>query len=171
MKVVPQRRELSRQTGYSAAQAKHRCRWRRDGVEVFQKVVVGADASDTAAEAVRQAIEIVKLTGGELHIVSAYRPQHLSASGAADQSLATGDLAESVLADHASRARAAGVTAQVHARSGAAAESICDLAEEIGADLIVVGNKGMAGVRRVLGSVPNSVAHHAPCSVLIAQTT
>ena len=138
---------------------------------MFQKVVVGADASDTASEAVRQAIELVKLTGGELHVVSAYRPQHLSSSGSADQDLATGDVAESVLADHASRARAANVTVHTHARSGAAAEAICDLAEEIGADLIIVGNKGMAGVRRVLGSVPNTVAHRAPCSVLIAQTT
>jgi nucleotide-binding universal stress UspA family protein len=138
---------------------------------VFQKVVVGADASETAADAVRQAIELVKLTGGSLHIVSAYRPQHLSASGSDDQGLATGDLAESVLADHASRARAESIAVETYARSGAAAEAICEVAEEISADLIIVGNKGMAGVRRVLGSVPNSVAHRAPCSVLIAQTT
>jgi nucleotide-binding universal stress UspA family protein len=138
---------------------------------VFQTVVVGADQSDTATEAVRQAIELVKLTGGRLHIVSAYRPQQFSTSGGEEQALESGDLAESVLADHASRARAAGVEAQTHARSGAAAESICDVAAEIGADLIVVGNKGMVGVRRVLGSVPNSVAHRAPCSVLIADTT
>lgn len=46
-----------------------------------------------------------------------------------------------------------------------------DVAEREKADLIVVGNKGMAGVRRVLGSVPNSVAHQAPCSVMIVQTT
>jgi nucleotide-binding universal stress UspA family protein len=138
---------------------------------VFQTVVVGADASDTAAEAVRQAIELVKLTGGQLHIVSAYRPGHLNAPGAAELDLATGDVAESVLADHASRARSAGVTAETHARSGPAADAICEVAEEIHADLIVVGNKGMVGVRRVLGSVPNSVAHRAPCSVLIAQTT
>jgi nucleotide-binding universal stress UspA family protein len=138
---------------------------------VFETVVVGADASETAADAVRQAIELVKLTGGRLHIVSAYRPQHLTSSGADELCLATGDLADTVLADHASRARAAGVTAETHARSGAAAEAIIEVAEEINADLIVVGNKGMAGVGRVLGSVPNSVAHRAPCSVLIAQTT
>ena len=58
-----------------------------------------------------------------------------------------------------------------YARSGAAADAICDVAAEINADLIIVGNKGMVGVRRVLGSVPNSVAHKAPCSVLIADTT
>jgi nucleotide-binding universal stress UspA family protein len=143
-----------------------------DGVDVFETVVVGADQSETAAEAVRQAIELVKLTGGKLHIVSAYRPQQLSSGGSEEATgLATGDLAESVLADHASRARAAGVQAETYARSGPAAEAICDVATEVKADLIVVGNKGMVGMRRVLGSVPNSVAHHAPCSVLIAFTT
>jgi nucleotide-binding universal stress UspA family protein len=45
-------------------------------------------------------------------------------------------------------------------------------AEEVGADLIVVGNRGMGGVARfLLGSVPNRVAHHAPCAVLIAHTS
>lgn len=138
---------------------------------MFQTVVVGADQSDTATEAVRQAIGLVKLTGGRLHIVSAYRPQQFSTSGGEEREIDSGDLAESVLADHASRARAAGIEAQTHARSGPAAESICEVAAEVDADLIVVGNKGMVGVRRVLGSVPNSVAHHAPCSVLIANTT
>jgi nucleotide-binding universal stress UspA family protein len=131
---------------------------------------VGADQSATATEAVRQAIELVKLTGGRLHIVSAYHPQQFSTSGGAQHQLGTGDLAESVLEDHASRARAAGVEAHIYARTGDAAEAICDLAEEIGADLIVVGNKGMSGMRRVLGSVPNSVAHNANCSVLIVNT-
>jgi nucleotide-binding universal stress UspA family protein len=138
---------------------------------VFETVVVGADASETAAEAVRQAIELVKLTGGRLHIVSAYKPQTFSTTGGEETGLESGDLAESVLADHGSRARAAGVEAQVHAKSGPPAEVICDVAEEVNADLIIVGNKGMVGMRRVLGSVPNSVAHHAPCSVLIADTT
>ena len=138
---------------------------------MFETVVVGADQSATAAEAVRRAIDLVKLTGGRLHIVSAYKPQQFSTSGGEEVQLESGDLAESVLADHASRARAAGIEAFTHARSGDAAAAICDVAEEIGADLIVVGNKGMIGVRRVLGSVPNTVAHHAPCSVLIADTT
>lgn len=138
---------------------------------MFETVVVGADNSATATEAVRQVIELVKLTGGQLHIVSAYRPQQLTVAGGEEQVFDSGDVAESVLADHASRARAAGLEAHTYARSGDAATAICDVAEEIGADLIVVGNKGMTGVRRVLGSVPNSVAHHAPCSVLIVDTT
>jgi nucleotide-binding universal stress UspA family protein len=55
--------------------------------------------------------------------------------------------------------------------TGAPADAICEVAREVSADLIVVGNKGMQGIRRVLGSVPNSVAHQAPCDVLIAFTT
>lgn len=140
---------------------------------MFETIVVGADGSATAAEAARQAIELAKLTGGHLHVVSAYRHEHLSGADSAETAgaLGTRDLAESVVADHVSRARAAGLEADGHSRSGDAANAICDVATEVNADLIVVGNKGMAGARRVLGSVPNSVAHHAPCNVLIAFTT
>ena len=59
-----------------------------------------------------------------------------------------------------------------YAREGDPADAILDVAEERGADLIVVGNKGMTGAKRfLLGSVPNKVSHHAPCSVLIIRTT
>ena len=77
---------------------------------MFETVVVGADGSATAAEAVRQAIGLVKLTGGRLHIVTAYKPQQLrSAAGEEfDKSLSTHDIAGSVLADLASRARTGG---------------------------------------------------------------
>ena len=61
---------------------------------------------------------------------------------------------------------------QTHAREGDPADAILDVAEEVKADLIVVGNKGMTGARRfLLGSVPNKVSHHAPCSVIIVRTT
>jgi nucleotide-binding universal stress UspA family protein len=140
---------------------------------MFETVVVGADGSASAAEAVQQAIDLVKLTGGQLHIVSAYRPQQMKVSGGDEfaRSLDTGEVADSVLADLASRARSAGVDVKIHGKAGAPADAICEVAAEVGADLIIVGNKGMKGVRRVLGSVPNSVAHQAPCSVLIAATT
>ena len=59
---------------------------------------------------------------------------------------------------------------ETHARFGSPAEVLCDLASHLQADLIVVGNKGMQGGRRFLGSVPNTVSHHAPCSVLIVDT-
>ena len=66
----------------------------------------------------------------------------------------------------------AGRQRAIHAREGDPADAILDVAEELGADLIVVGNKGMSGAKRfLLGSVPNKVSHHAPCSVLIVRTT
>ena len=66
----------------------------------------------------------------------------------------------------------AGVEVETYAREGDPADAILDVAEEQNADLIVVGNKGMTGAKRfLLGSVPNKVSHHAPCSVLIIRTT
>jgi nucleotide-binding universal stress UspA family protein len=140
---------------------------------MFETVVVGADESATAAEAVRVAIELVKLTDGQLHIVTAYKPQQLRSAAGEEfsKSLSSGDLAQSVLDDLASRARTSGVEVQTHLKDGDPADSICEVATQVKADVIVVGNKGMSGLRRVLGSVPNSVAHQAPCAVLIAFTT
>jgi nucleotide-binding universal stress UspA family protein len=139
---------------------------------VFETVVVGADGSATAAEAVRVAIELVKLTNGRLHIVTAYKPQQLRSPAGEEfaKSLTSDDLAASVLADLASRARTGGVDVDTHLKDGAPADAICDVATQVKADVIVVGNKGMTGLRRVVGSVPNSVAHQAPCAVLIAFT-
>ena len=66
----------------------------------------------------------------------------------------------------------AGVNVETYARQGDPADAILDVAEEQNADLIVVGNKGMTGAKRfLLGSVPNKISHHAPCSVLIVRTT
>jgi nucleotide-binding universal stress UspA family protein len=140
---------------------------------VFETVVVGADGSDTAAEAVRVAIGLVKLTDGRLHIVTAYKPRQLRSAAGEEfaTSLSTHDVAGSVLTDLASRARTSGVEVETHQKSGDPADAICEVATQVKADVIVVGNKGMTGVRRVLGSVPNSVAHQAPCAVLIAFTT
>ncbi|HTS95222.1 MAG TPA: universal stress protein [Streptosporangiaceae bacterium] len=140
---------------------------------MFETVVVGADGSPTAAEAVRVATGLVKLTGGRLHIVTAYKPQTLRSQAGAEfeQSLNSVDLAQSVLDELASRARAGGVEVETHLKDDDPADAICGVAAQVKADVIVVGNKGMTGLRRVLGSVPNSVAHQAPCAVLIAFTT
>jgi nucleotide-binding universal stress UspA family protein len=142
---------------------------------VFDTVVVGADGSATAAEAVRKAIALVKLTSGQLHIVTAYKPEHFASSDVEIdrylKSLGSDSLARSLLDELSGLAKAAGVRAETHALTSAPADAICGVATEVNADLIVVGNKGMRGARRVLGSVPNSVAHQAPCDVLIAFTT
>ena len=75
------------------------------------------------------------------------------------------------LKDTAEEVEAAGVDVNTFAREGDPADAILDVAEERDADLIVVGNKGMTGAKRfLLGSVPNKVSHHAPCSVMIVRT-
>jgi len=59
-----------------------------------------------------------------------------------------------------------------HPTSGDPCDALIAVAQDVDADLIVVGSRGMTGVKRfVLGSVPNKIAHHAPCSVLIVDTS
>jgi nucleotide-binding universal stress UspA family protein len=147
---------------------------------VFKRIVVGTDGSETAAEAVRQALELAKLTGATLSLVSAYQP----ASGRrvqAEQAEAPADVqyeigpredVNLILDGAAADAKGQGVEVQTHPVEADPADAILNVAEEIKADLIVVGNKGMTGARRyLLGSVPNNVSHHASCSVLIVRTT
>ena len=138
---------------------------------MFDSVVVGADDSDTAAKAVEEAIGLVKLAGGALHLVTAYKPNSASAKGLPSEFqnvvLANGH-AQGLLDDLASRARAGSVTVKTHALKGDPAQALVAVAEREKADLIVVGSKGMQ--RKVLASIPNTVAHQAPCSVLIVKT-
>jgi len=140
---------------------------------VFKTVVVGADDSATAREAVMIAADVAQSGGGKLHIVTAYDPKAVRAEELpAELRYAVGDHpADVLLAQLSELVSAHGLEPVVHATEGDPVDAIVRIAEQVEADLIVVGNKGMKGVRRVLGSVPNSVAHKAPCSVLIADTT
>jgi nucleotide-binding universal stress UspA family protein len=64
------------------------------------------------------------------------------------------------------------VKVEIHAVPGEPADALIGVAKEVGADLLVVGNRGMSGARRfVLGSVPNKVSHHSPCNLLVVDTT
>ena len=141
---------------------------------MYSSLVVGTDGSDSAAEAVGCAIELAQMFGAALHVVTVYKPRPVRASTVPEEfrhQLGPGGTADALLDDQCARARAAGVEVEGHAEQGDPAEALVRVAEQASADLIVVGNKGMAGVRRVLGSVPNSVAHQAPCAVFIVQTT
>ncbi len=146
----------------------------------FSSILVGTDGSLTAHSAVESAIALACQAGAKLAIVSAYQPVSAervraeALSAPADVQWAVGPR-EDVLALLAAAAQAAGEAGvgevATFARQGDAADAIIDVAEELGCDLIVVGNKGMTGARRfLLGSVPNQVSHHAPCSVLIVRT-
>ena len=147
---------------------------------MFNSIVVGTDGSETAGEAVRQATELAKSLKASLHLVSAYEPVPEGRLREERQQIPE-DLqwmvnpredVDATLEEAGKTLKEAGVTVQIHAREGDPADAILDVAEEQGADLIVVGNKGMTGAKRfLLGSVPNKVSHHAPCSVMIIRTT
>jgi nucleotide-binding universal stress UspA family protein len=147
---------------------------------VFNRIVVGTDGSETAAEAVRQAVELAKLAGSELIIVSAYEPvsgrriegEKQGAPADVQHQIGPREDVNLVLDAAAAVAKGEGVEVQTHPVEGDPAEGILDVAEKTNADLIIVGNKGMTGARRfLLGSVPNNVSHHAPCAVMIIRTT
>ena len=139
---------------------------------MFEKVVVGADDSSTAREAVRFAADIAKLAGGEFHIVTAFDPKSIRMEDLPQEFRYTATVhpADLLLQALSSLATERGLEPVLHAATGDPADAIIRVAEREQADLVVVGNKGMKGVRRVLGSIPNTVAHRAPCSVLIVDT-
>jgi nucleotide-binding universal stress UspA family protein len=142
---------------------------------MFRSIVVGTDGSDTAEIALRRAIDLARLTGATLHVVSAYEPSPARVGGnqpvpeAAEWSVGSDFKVDAVL--QRARESARELEIEVHAPKGDAADSLIQTAKEQDADLIVMGSRGMRGARRVLGSVPNKVSHHAPCDVLIVQTT
>ena len=147
---------------------------------MFGSIVVGTDGSDTATTAVRAAIDLAKATGAKVEIVSAYEPVSNQRLREESQQVPEDmqwmvnprEDVDATLEAAAEVAEEQGVQAEKFARQGDPADAILDVAEETKADLIVVGNKGMTGARRfLLGSVPNKVSHHAPCSVLIIRTT
>ncbi|HYA68910.1 MAG TPA: universal stress protein [Acidimicrobiales bacterium] len=146
---------------------------------MFSTIVVGTDGSDTASAAVTLAVRLAQADGATLHLVSAFKDPattvavaHAGAVAIADSGTSTAAVkaaCEELLAEVARRAE--GVKVETHAVPGAPADVMVSVAEAVGADLIVVGSKGMRGARRIIGSVPNSVAHRAPCHVLVAKTT
>jgi nucleotide-binding universal stress UspA family protein len=150
---------------------------------MFEVIVVGTDGSETASVAVEKALEIARTAGATVHVVHAH---HLVSVGQLAASSATygapnldvekvnqGIEAQSrTVVDHvAEQAQRAGVKCETYVLEGDPAHALIDVAEQVGADLLVVGNRGMSGVRRMLGSVPNKVSHHCPCNLLIVDTT
>lgn len=150
---------------------------------MYKNIVVGTDGSETAATAVQHAATLAKSTGATLHIVHAFQEVsvHVAALSAssggpvvdlAPLNAAINDSARSVCAAAGAGPSKEGVTVELHAVNADPATALMTVSESVGADLLVVGNRGMSGMKRfVLGSVPNKIAHHAPCSLLIVNTT
>ena len=147
---------------------------------MFRRIVVGTDGSETARKAVQEAIALARAVGATIELVSAYEPvpsgrlREEAREAPADMQWMVNprEDVDATLREACEAISGAGVEVTPYAREGDPADAILDVAEERGADLIVVGNKGMTGAKRfLLGSVPNKVSHHAPCSVLIIRTT
>jgi nucleotide-binding universal stress UspA family protein len=124
---------------------------------VYQKILVGTDGSKTAAKAVDRAVDVARVSGAQLTIFSA----------------AKADRGQQVVTAEAQRHASSGVTIDTKVMDGEPVGALIDAARTGGYDLLVMGNRGMTGVTRFLrlGSVPNKVSHHLPCSLLIVKTT
>ena len=145
---------------------------------MFRSIVVGTDGSETANEAVRQATELAKAVGAKVNLVSAFQPvgnqrlreERTQVPDDAQWMVNEREDVDATLRDARDRAKDAGVEVETFSRQGDPADAILDVAEEQGADLIIVGSHGYNRWERLLlGSVSDSVIHHAPCSVLVVR--
>ena len=140
-------------------------------------IVVGTDGSETAKQAVTEAVRLAKALGAHVHVVSAYEPlRGARVTGAPEGAAAVwqplpDDKVESILSQATAGVRLAGLEVTPHAVRKDPADALVEVAEEVKAKMIVVGSKGMHGARRLaLGNVPNKVSHQARCNVLIVAT-
>lgn len=151
------------------------------------KILLATDGSKEAELAARTAAELADKTGSELHVVHVFGivpwyPSYSEGTGSDETELEDPLIEEDLQRLSEQRARelldaevekirsVGGTLAQAHLREGGAAQEIVGLAEEIGAGLIVMGSRGGGGIRRALmGSVSDSVVHHAHCPVMVVR--
>ena len=142
-------------------------------VTMISKVAVGTDGSATAAEAVRAAVEIARRFEAELVLLSAFQgpggiPKDPGDSVEVQWALSPAARVKEILARTQEDLQREGIECSTMVDEGDPSEVLVGLAAECEADLLVIGNKGMH--RRVLGSVPNTITHNAPCSVFVVKT-
>lgn len=138
-------------------------------------ILAATDFSDHGSRAVDHAIELANQHGAKLHIAHVFAPP---LPFAAPYDLPPPDLyldqarkeCESQLSACSTSAAQAGIDADTHLLSGSTSDELCSLAGEIGAELVVVGSRGLTGLSHMLlGSVAERIVRHAPCSVLVAR--
>ena len=142
---------------------------------MYKVIVVGTDGSDRAGIAVSKAMSLAKVSGAELHAVNvvhaAVTVGFADSREGQDRVNLMREEAEAIRTRLLSDAEAEGVSLKVHNPGGDAAKAILGTAEDLSADLVVVGNRGMSGAKRfVQGSVPNTIAHNCHCDILIVDT-
>jgi nucleotide-binding universal stress UspA family protein len=145
-----------------------------------QSIIAGTDGSASAEKAVDRAGRLALALGATVHVVISYQDPAAGTWMAAANGFAIGqqfsdddvrEEAERIVARSRDRLASTGVDAKAHVCSGDPAQALISVAADEDAEMIVVGNRGMSGAKRLLGSVPNKVSHHARCGVLIVPTT
>jgi len=139
-------------------------------------ILVGVDGSASALKAAKVAAELAASTGATLHVLTAVDPQRVAAQDEPGslgdvRHLTPGEAAEAIAAEVAGMLT--GVTPHIESSpiQGKPADALVEEAKRLGADLIVVGNRRVQGIGRILGSVATAVAQRAPCDVYIVKTT
>jgi nucleotide-binding universal stress UspA family protein len=141
-------------------------------------VLLATDGSEDAELATTTALDLANSTSSELHIVLVQEPAYAYVDASGYAYFTDAELEHEL--EQETRMRldaevekirsAGGAVAEAHLRVGAAHAEIVDLAEEIGAGLVVMGSRGLGGIRRALmGSVSDSVVRHAHCPVLVVR--
>jgi len=145
---------------------------------MYRTIVVGTDCSPTALRAVEKAAELATLTGAKLYLVSAVSESVTALAAATGASVIADHCLGAVIEDQvgrvgaiADRLRAQGIDVETWVDRGSAADALVSAAEQLDADVLVVGDRGLKGIRGVLGSVPSRVTHRAHTDVLVVHTT
>jgi nucleotide-binding universal stress UspA family protein len=139
---------------------------------MISTIAVATDGSATASKAVEMARELARRFDANVVLLSAFKESATKSRGdSIEVQWATSNSARvrEILSRAENDMRRGGIDCTTRVEEGDAADVVVRLASECGADLLVIGNKGMQ--RRVLGSVPNTIAHRTPCSVLVVKTT
>ena len=143
---------------------------------MYRNIVVGTDGSERAALAVEHAASLAAATGSTLHLAQgcgssvSVAPMFGDVAPVDPRSIVSACVSElQPVADRIAEAH--GVAVTVHVEPVAGPDALISVAGEVGAELIVCGNRGLSGVGRVLGSVAKSVLGRARCAVLVVDTS
>ena len=138
---------------------------------MYNTIIVGCDGSDRALGAVEKAADLAAGLGSTMHIVTAVPKDELHDFGASSDRRVMSDieLARDMLFNVATKF--SHITTTVAAVKGTPATVLVSEAERLDADVILVGNKNVQGLRSIMGNVAEGVAAKAPCDVIIANTS
>ena len=147
---------------------------KREGDYLLRRILLAFDGSEEAAAAARIAVELADRVDSELHIVHVgevspvYHPEQHGYLARYEE---LQEEARRLLDGQVDKVKSGGgIVARAHLKMGRPEEEIVVLGEEIGAELIVTGSRGLGGIRRALiGSVSDSVLRHAHCPVLVVR--